>query len=1362
MVKKIKMVLFCLVISWLTFPALSLCAEEEIDDSETFLLAENIEEFLENLEIDSKDERKSRAYSSELYKGERIGKHYLNGQFISYITKMYVDGQLAYCLEPMVLIPGGVGSTISGYEASGVLSYDRLDYSTKVKIWKIAYYGYGYDGHYENDRFAATQCLIWEAVNEPQEAYTMFDEPWDLSAVKSDIMTLVETNPAGKVPSFAGDTIKLSVNKATLLTDENQVLPNYAVPEVKNIGVNQNGNELTLTLSDSSDFASSLNASGSVYNALLQSVIWKNADYQIMFTQHYEPMKDFSLFFELDTVPFTITKLDRQNGQKAQGEATLNGAVISIKDALTQDEILQLKMNDSNTITYEDLPVGDYIACEIIAPKGYILDPQCVPFSTKSKEAASVEIFNEVIKGQIAITKFIIGNEELKENRKSGVVTAGKGFSFDIISLSNNEIVDTLVTDENGNALSKMLPYGRYKIREQDRDGFETAREFEVKISEQGKVYSYIVENDVFEAELTIFKVDKETKKRVALSGAEFKIKDAEGKFITQMVTYPQKEQIDTFITDETGSIHLPSSLSYGTYTICEIHAPYGYILNDEELEFQVDGTRKEINIEFEDQSAKGTLIIKKTGEIPVGFEKIETPFGDVAVLQFEKGLLDGVTYRILAREDIITPDQTLWFHANEIVEEITTHANEPVVSSKLPLGSYSVQEIRTKSGYVRDDQSYDFDLTYENETVEIVTYTFDHINERKKGILHFNKVFEPSLFNEENKREGIVFGLFNADDILIDDVLLPKGSMLGYSYLNQDSSGQFEVDLPGHYVIKEIQTSVGYELNETEYPITVDFAESDEEVIHYHLDQDILNIAKKGSLILIKQDPFGKNFTGSTFEISSTEDFGNILYTIQTDENGEIYLTDIPIGTYYLRESDCLDFFELNPSVVEIEILANETVEIVFENRYRNVGLQIVKVNEKEERLNEAEFVLVDITDKKEQEIYFLTLGTERELNEFFSQNTRLISSDESVLSTSKTMVHAKKEGEVFLSAVDEKGNLREIILIKTVNYDKGGQSFWMERCKIDEGDLILPDLNDKIIFKGRTGHEYLRLIDPNEDQLPILNQQVSFYANVDDPMPTTVKVTNEFGMIELDDLETGKWFYRLSTDQKMHDIEVVKSKGELSVQNLKWGRTYLLIETALPWGMTYESSPVTKVECTLDSDQDTQQITVYNRTRKVSLKVIKMDEGQKKRLNGADFIIKDTEKDQVLDEKISGALFLKDDSDRYFLARDEEMSEIISIIEPNEFNEIFMMLPEGIYYLQKMGEMKAEIQKIEIEKGALIFDDLEINKEYLLYEMEAPAGYIKNEEEIRVNLDPDFLCDQVEMIITNSEIQIPNMSDR
>lgn len=44
--------------------------------------------------------------------------------------------------------------------------------------------------------------------------------------------------------------------------------------------------------------------------------------------------------------------------------------------------------------------------------------------------------------------------------------------------------------------------------------------------------------------------------------------------------TYPVLTEIDTFYTDKEGYLITPEKLGYGKYSLVEVEAPYGYVLN--------------------------------------------------------------------------------------------------------------------------------------------------------------------------------------------------------------------------------------------------------------------------------------------------------------------------------------------------------------------------------------------------------------------------------------------------------------------------------------------------------------------------------------------------------------------------------------------------------------------------------------------------------------------------------------------------------------------------------------------------------------------------------------------------------------
>ena len=68
------------------------------------------------------------------------------------------------------------------------------------------------------------------------------------------------------------------------------------------------------------------------------------------------------------------------------------------------------------------------------------------------------------------------------------------------------------------------------------------------------------------------------------LSSASFKLKTAAGEYVAQTVYYPTQQEIDTFVTDETGGVTLPETVTWGLYYLEEVKAPEGYLLPAEDL----------------------------------------------------------------------------------------------------------------------------------------------------------------------------------------------------------------------------------------------------------------------------------------------------------------------------------------------------------------------------------------------------------------------------------------------------------------------------------------------------------------------------------------------------------------------------------------------------------------------------------------------------------------------------------------------------------------------------------------------------------------------------------------------------------
>ena len=96
------------------------------------------------------------------------------------------------------------------------------------------------------------------------------------------------------------------------------------------------------------------------------------------------------------------------------------------------------------------------------------------------------------------------------------------------------------------------------------------------------------------------------------------------GELVTMTYTYPEVTTIDTFYTTADGDLITPQTLEYGKgYSLVEVQAPYGYVLNSEPVYFDVvqeDSAEESgitvIEVVRKNVAQKGTIIVEKTGEV--------------------------------------------------------------------------------------------------------------------------------------------------------------------------------------------------------------------------------------------------------------------------------------------------------------------------------------------------------------------------------------------------------------------------------------------------------------------------------------------------------------------------------------------------------------------------------------------------------------------------------------------------------------------------------------------------------------------------------------------------------------------------
>ena len=228
--------------------------------------------------------------------------------------------------------------------------------------------------------------------------------------------------------------------------------------------------------------------------------------------------------------------------------------------------------------------------------EGYLLDstvhkvgaePQL--YTVEHNQTAN-DVTEQVVKGNIAIIKHTDNGDTQIETPESGAEFAVYLKAAGSYEVAEDTERDYLTCDENGFAQTKDMPYGIYTVHQVSGwEGSKLMPDFDVFISQNGATYRYLINNAPFNSFIKIVKQDAETGKTIPYAGAGFKIYDPDGNPVTMTFTYPTPTTIDVFYTNAEGSLVTPEKLSFGKgYSIVEVQAPYGYVLDETPVYFDV------------------------------------------------------------------------------------------------------------------------------------------------------------------------------------------------------------------------------------------------------------------------------------------------------------------------------------------------------------------------------------------------------------------------------------------------------------------------------------------------------------------------------------------------------------------------------------------------------------------------------------------------------------------------------------------------------------------------------------------------------------------------------------------------------
>lgn len=684
-----------------------------------------------------------------------------------------------------------------------------------------------------------------------------------------------------------------------------------------------------------------------------------------------------------------VTKQDYEKGH-AQGDAKLSGAVYGLYKG---DELVAQYTTDSNGSFTTDYYVcgTDWTIKEIAPSEGYLLndtvykvgaDPK--DYTVEYNNAPDMTVMEQVIKGKISIIKHT-------DDGETQIETPEKGAEFQVYLKSSGSFVnadkderDTIVCDEDGFASTKLLPYGVYTVHQtKGWDGREKITDFDVFINTDGKTYKFLINNKNFESYLKVVKLDKETGKQIAYEGAAFEIYDSDNHRVTMQYTYPQVTSVHTFYTNKEGYLITPEKLPYGDYTLKEVQAPYGYILDDTPIPFSISQENSStdtgvtvVKVKARDVAQKGVINITKTGEI---FSSVEENNG-IYTPKYSVGILKGAVFEVYAAEDITTLDGTVRYEQGTLVDTITTDDDGVAKSKELYLGKYTVIEKTAPNGYVHNAVKYDAELTYAGQNVSVTSTELSVYNDRQKISVSLKKIMaEDKKFSIGNNGEitSVRFGIYADEDIKASNGdIIPKDALITFANCDKDGNISFDCDLPVGFkwYAKEIATDEHYILSDTKYEFDTEYQGQDIKVIDIKINNDkaIENNLIYGSVKGLKVDRETQEvIKGAIFGLfkSDTTEFteDKAILTAVTDESGIFAFNNVPFGEYLIKELKPADGYLDNEDVFTVIIKDNEqVVELTAINDKVPELKTTATVNGKKEVIAKGEITIKDTVEYK------------------------------------------------------------------------------------------------------------------------------------------------------------------------------------------------------------------------------------------------------------------------------------------------------------------------------------------------------------------------------------------------------------
>ncbi len=405
---------------------------------------------------------------------------------------------------------------------------------------------------------------------------------------------------------------------------------------------------------------------------------------------------------------------------------------------------------------------------------------------------------------------------------------------------------------------------------------------------------------------------------------------------------------VDTFYTNSEGYLITPETLPYGDYTLVEVQAPIGYVLDKTPVSFSVTAANAEeenavniVRVEKSDVAQKGRISVQKTGEV---FNSVNNENDEKYTPIFEEKGLANAVFQVIAAEDIITLDGTVRANAGDVVAELLTDENGYAETDLLYLGKYEIVEVSAPFGYVKNPEIQAVELTYAGQEIEVRdTIGTSFVNDYQGIEISLEKFMESDEKYEisaGNSYKNVRFGLFADEEIVAaDGTSIPENGLIAEVSPSEDMKAVFAKKLPfARYYVQEISTDEHYVLNDEKYLVNFEYMGQEMTTVSVNCGQ-FDNLLKRGKVEGMKTNESDEPLENALFGLFNADctEFtaDNAILTAKSDKQGKFEFTEVPYGEYIVREISAPTGYILSGENYPVTISENgEIIEISAENK--------------------------------------------------------------------------------------------------------------------------------------------------------------------------------------------------------------------------------------------------------------------------------------------------------------------------------------------------------------------------------------------------------------------------------------------